>query len=54
MHQVKYFSELYCDIETVMNEWLIENKSKVILKVHINKESLVSGEICVNGYIHYE
>jgi len=54
MIQVKYFSELFYDIECKMNEWLRENKEINVLKLHINSEYNSEGYQCVNGYIMFE
>ena len=56
MRQIKYFSEMYCDMEDTMNKWLTENNKNInyIYRIHINAEMLYAGNVCVNGFIDYE
>jgi hypothetical protein len=51
---VKYFTEIFSNIEVRMNEWINDNPDCNILTIHINQEQMIEGEICVNGYITYE
>ena len=55
MRRIKYFSEIFCDMEDTMNDWIIDNKHIInfIYKIHINAEILYAGNVCVNGYIDY-
>jgi hypothetical protein len=56
MRQIKYFSENFAEIDTKMNDWIVDNKHIInfIYKIHISREQFIDATAYVNGYIDYD
>jgi len=56
--RIEYFSETWNKIQDAINSFIEKMSEKSnsfdIIKIHINRETLLEGYICVNGYILYQ